>query len=38
MLSITLGLIFSSQVALEKTQLQNELGKILDAIHQEGLL
>jgi len=38
MLSITLDLIFSSQVALEKTQLRNELGKILDAIHQEGLL
>jgi len=38
MLSITLDLIFSSQVALEKTQLQNELGKFLDAIHQEGLL
>ena len=38
MLSITLDLIFSSQVALEKTQLRNELGKILDAIQQEGLL
>ncbi len=38
MLSITLELIFASPVALEKIQLQNELGKILDSIHQEGLL
>jgi len=38
MLSITLELIFASPVALEKSQLQNELDKILDSIHQRGLL
>ena|SRR5437867_12467088 len=38
MLSITLDLIFASPVALEKSQLQNELGNILDSIHQQGLL
>ncbi len=38
MLSITMELVFSLPVALEKNQLQNEVSKILDSIHQEGLL
>ena len=38
MLSITLGIIFASPVSLEKNDLQNELGQILDLGHQMGLL
>jgi len=38
MLSITLGIIFASPVSLEKSDLQNELGQILDLGHQMGLL
>ena len=38
MLSITLEFVFASPVALEKNQLQNEIGKFLDLIHQRDLL
>ena len=38
MLSITLDIIFASPVSLEKNDLQNELGQILDLGHQMGLL
>ncbi|OLE39988.1 MAG: hypothetical protein AUF74_01065 [Thaumarchaeota archaeon 13_1_20CM_2_38_5] len=38
MLSVTLELVFTLPVSLEKNQLQNEISKILDLIHQEGLL
>ena len=38
MLSITLDLVFSSPLELEKNAVQNEIGKILDLIQAEGLL
>jgi hypothetical protein len=38
MLSITLDLVFSSPLELEKNAVENEIGKILDLIQAEGLL
>lgn len=38
MLSITLGIVFSSPVPLDKEELQKEISGILDPIHQKGLL
>ncbi len=38
MLSITLHLGFSSPVPLEKSALEQEIGKLLDMVHQKGLL
>ena len=38
MLSITLGIIFLNPVPLEKKELGNNLGGVLDLAHQKGLL
>lgn len=38
MLSITLYLGFAAPVPLEKSALEQEIGKLLDTIHQKGLL
>lgn len=38
MLSITLDLVFSSPLALEKSIVENEIGKILDLLQADGLL
>lgn len=38
MLSITLGMIFASQVRLEKKEILDNLSNVLDFAHQRGLL
>lgn len=38
MLSITLYLGFATPIPLEKSALEQEIGKLLDTIHQKGLL